>query len=74
MEELAVSGAVLAIVIIGGLLYLIFIGYTIYHAIAKNRTQNSLLWVLLILVFPLIGSIIYWIVYSNNKTSSKTHY
>lgn len=73
MEELAVSGVVLAIIVIGGLLYLIFIGYTIYHAIAKNRTENSILWVLLILIFPLIGSIIYWVMYSNFKRSPKRH-
>lgn len=70
MEELAVSGAVLGIIIIVGLLYLFLIAYTIYHAVVKNKTASSLLWVILILFFPLIGCIIYWVVYSSQREST----
>lgn len=67
MDELAISGIALTIIIIGGLLYLLFIGYTIYHLLTKNRSYLAWLWILLILFFPLIGPIIYWVVY-NTKT------
>lgn len=73
MDELAVSGAVLAIIVIGGLLYLLFIGYTIYHLLVKNPSYSSILWLIVIIIIPFLGCIIYWIMYSRDRKKHLSH-
>lgn len=58
MEDSAIS---VTIFIIGIILYLFFLGYTIYHAAVKNKSKNSNLWVTLIILLPLLGMVFYWV-------------
>ena len=65
MDGLEISGAVLAILLIIGLLYLFFIVYTIYHLFTRKSGFMVIIWLIVILTIPFIGCIAYWVVDKN---------
>ncbi|MXV50026.1 hypothetical protein GS399_03510 [Pedobacter sp. HMF7647] len=65
MNLLFISGLFSGIV---GLLWLILIIYALYDIIKSNMPQNTkLLWIIIVLVAPILGSIIY-LIWGKNQT------
>ncbi len=45
---------------------------TLAHIIFRNEDKRNVpMWVLTVLIFPIIGSIIYWLVFNRNKLDSR---
>jgi len=46
---------------------ILFAGYTIFKIIKQDKEESKALWILLVLFFPILGSIIYWFNHNNNR-------
>lgn len=54
------------------LVALVFAITTIAHIIFKNEDKRNVpIWILTVLIFPVIGSIIYWFVFNREKQRSR---
>jgi len=44
----------------------LFAAYTIFHIVVRNNEHSKATWILIVLLFPIIGSIIYWFNHNRN--------
>lgn len=45
---------------------ILFAAYTIYHIVVRCNERTKAIWILIVLFFPIIGSIIYWFNFNRN--------
>jgi len=58
--------------LISGVVFFFFTIFTLYIVIIKDeRKSDKAIWILIILLFPIAGSIIYWMVYNRDKRKKK---
>ncbi|MDX1630048.1 MAG: PLDc N-terminal domain-containing protein [Fulvivirga sp.] len=58
-----------ALILMLVLLGFVFVAFTIYQVIKEADQRNKALWILIILFFPIVGSIIYW--FNRNRERRK---